>query len=542
VRFDDMLTTVMAAPQATAVERQIVWRQLVDILAQQRGDASPQLRREAFDWLTAKRAEIAPVVRASVARSVAPHTTAPDMVRYFGEDDPAIAAEMIRHARLTGAQWRELLPRLPAPSRGVLRARRDLPDTVDTALAAFGPSDFVLAGPPVVTETVPPTPGVTPIADIVARIEAFRAQKEHSDVSVMPRADANQFSYETDAEGVITFVAGVAREAVIGLNIASVGDDRLNGVDGYAAGAFRGRSSFSGARLHIAGRGPTAGDWSIEGEPIFEHARGVFLGYRGSARRPLPNERAPSPASQAPQADGLRQLVHELRTPLNAILGFAEMIEREMIGPVSEPYRTRAAQIMADGSRLVSAIEDIDLAARLDTHGLDFSAARMTDIAAMLTVVGREMKPLTDARRVHLRVVRPTGPLAVYGDETALHRLTARLIGMMLGVADAEETLTVAAQGNHDQILISVDRPKRLRGQSEAELMAFNDEAAVETANAPLLGLGFGLRLIESLARATNVKMVIEASQFVLILAASHDSANTTQGITPHHDEERLPN
>src|SRR3546814_13581271 len=67
-----------------------------------------------------------------------------------------------------------------------------------------------------------------------------------------------------------------------------------------------------------------------------------FAGYRGTARRPRADESA-APRTAGIVPDSLRQLVHELRTPTSAIAGFAEMIEAEILGPVDDPYRDRAA-------------------------------------------------------------------------------------------------------------------------------------------------------------------------------------------------------
>ncbi|MBM3521320.1 MAG: PAS domain-containing protein, partial [Alphaproteobacteria bacterium] len=51
----------------------------------------------------------------------------------------------------------------------------------------------------------------------------------------------------------------------------------------------------------------------------------------------------------------LANMSHELRTPLNAIIGFAEMIERDMLGPVGNPrYNGYAADIRQAGRHLLS--------------------------------------------------------------------------------------------------------------------------------------------------------------------------------------------
>jgi len=55
---------------------------------------------------------------------------------------------------------------------------------------------------------------------------------------------------------------------------------------------------------------------------------------------------------------------HELRTPLNAILGFSEMFQQQMMGPLGSPkYLEYAGDIHDSGSHLLAIINDIlDLA------------------------------------------------------------------------------------------------------------------------------------------------------------------------------------
>ncbi|NJS15812.1 MAG: histidine kinase, partial [Sphingopyxis sp.] len=76
-------------------------------------------------------------------------------------------------------------------------------------------------------------------------------------------------------------------------------------------------------------------------------------------------------------------MVHELRSPLNAISGFAQLIEGQFFGPVSNRYRDLARNIIADANFLSGAFEDIDLAARLDA-GRRSRADGLSDAAAMV--------------------------------------------------------------------------------------------------------------------------------------------------------------
>ncbi|MDE1903015.1 MAG: PAS-domain containing protein [Alphaproteobacteria bacterium] len=66
-------------------------------------------------------------------------------------------------------------------------------------------------------------------------------------------------------------------------------------------------------------------------------------------------------AEQANQAKTafLANMSHELRTPLNAIIGFSEMIERKVLGPISENYRQYGEIVRTSGEHLLAIINDI---------------------------------------------------------------------------------------------------------------------------------------------------------------------------------------
>lgn len=54
----------------------------------------------------------------------------------------------------------------------------------------------------------------------------------------------------------------------------------------------------------------------------------------------------------------MARLSHELRTPLNAIIGFSEILETEMLGPVgSARYQSYASHIRESGVNLLAAVE-----------------------------------------------------------------------------------------------------------------------------------------------------------------------------------------
>ncbi|MCE3590727.1 hypothetical protein LXJ59_29490, partial [Escherichia coli] len=79
--------------------------------------------------------------------------------------------------------------------------------------------------------------------------------------------------------------------------------------------------------------------------------------------------------------------------PTHAIAGFAELIEAQLLGPVSDVYRGHAGTIHAQAMRLVAAIDDLDTAARIEAHALDLKAEAV-DLAALLDRVVEDLMPL----------------------------------------------------------------------------------------------------------------------------------------------------
>jgi signal transduction histidine kinase len=90
----------------------------------------------------------------------------------------------------------------------------------------------------------------------------------------------------------------------------------------------------------------------------------------------------------------LANMSHELRTPLNAIIGFSEMIEHQLLGPIqNKKYVEYAGGIRESGEHLLDLISDILDMSKIEAgkYDLDLSTVRMSEIikAAVKMVSGR---------------------------------------------------------------------------------------------------------------------------------------------------------
>ena len=593
MRFDDMLATVLAREPERLSARIALWRQLLDLLAQHRGSDDRAVARAAFDRVVAMRAEVPVDVRRAAAASIAGRPVSPAMVALIAGDVPSVAGAMLSRVQLPDTEWLMLLPRLSPTARGFLRHRRDLGAHVEAALAGFGSSDLSLSGPPGAIDPGPglaePAAGAAaapvlpaaatdgdasshrvrddepelPLSDdpediaqpfepgagegqiraIISRIARFRSHRDdlpaRDDQAATRVVPTDRFLFETGTDGVIRWVEGAPRGPLIGETIATPAAGPC-GVDAQAPGAFRRRAPFRDARLIAAGTGPASGEWRIAAVPVFAPATGRFLGYRGTARRPRVDERAErsaaGPSASAGSAmgdlagsDSLRQLVHELRTPLNAIGGFAEMIRRQMRGPVSEPYRDRAGRIADQAGRLLTAVDDLDLSARLDSARIDLQRIAI-DVPALLASVCAELGEAAAARGVSLDcTIGPAVP-AVIGDAAVIRRMVTRLLAAASGLAAPDEAVRLVVEPAAPGLAVRVSRPHRLADASEAALFDPGYGPDGDWPDAPLLGLGFSLHLVRRLAAATGGQLLVDADWFTLRLPVGEPSAGVGAG------------
>lgn len=545
MRFDDTLTTVFAQPVDDPGAKAAVWMQIVDILAQDRGTISPELREKALARVLELRGAVAAEHRKSAAGAVAFQCESKELVSLFGGDRPSVSAPVMLSAKLSDEDWAEVLPGLASPSRALLRQRKDLSPDVRRMLAAFGPSDFALPSDPLPSADLQGgdfpahTDTVAQIKDLVARIEAYRKDRvDDGEEFFLPSGDeapVDTFRFEAGIDGLINWVEGAPRGPVIGIELGAMAEIGAHGVDGHAAGAFRRRTPFRNARMRVPGQGLASGDWLISGLPLFDEASGRFEGYRCTARRPLPDEqphpRASGLVSQGLPPDSLRQLVHELRTPLNAIRGFAEMISSQLLGPVSSPYRDRAESIIADARKLLAMFDDLDVAAKIERGAFDGRSAAGVAPISVLRALVQEMAPAGSSYRGRLRFALEPDVPDVLIDLVTLERIFSRLVSAALSASREGDAIAIGLHRMDAALQFRVGRPASLAGMSVTQLFDTSLDNGEDAGDGPPLGLGFALRLVDSMSTAVGATFEIASDAFLLRLPISVANGAVERGV-----------
>lgn len=133
-------------------------------------------------------------------------------------------------------------------------------------------------------------------------------------------------------------------------------------------------------------------------------------------RRPT----APSPSSS-------RTCRYELRTPLNAILGFSEILQNQMFGPLgSEKYNEYSRDIHESGKHLLNVINDILDMSKIEAGHMRISRETI-DLAPLIEETLRFTTIPAEQKNIHV-VQQISSGLTMVADRRAMKQVLLNLL------------------------------------------------------------------------------------------------------------------
>ena len=514
MRFDDRLLTVLNQPAEDRHDAAVRWRQLVDLVARAGVSSASPAVVEALAAIREEAPRVEEGLRAAAARAVAALPLPLGLLEYFASDSLAVAAPVLAAATLDESQWRSLHALADDETRSFIETLH--PEVTSDRRGAFAVAPETTVAPFPTTAVVSAEPYAPPsLHDVVERIERRRQLRSQQPLAnaapaPAPMESSALFRWECGPGGEIAWVEGAPRGALIGRSIARSVESDGDRIDQEIVRAFAMRAPFRDASLTLTGGGMVSGEWKISGVPAFESSDGRFAGYRGVALR----ETAAAPAAAAEtmpdllaDPDSVRELVHEIKTPLNAIIGFAEIIEGQYLGPADRGYRDRAREIVHQARLLLTAIDDLDFAAKV--HSAGAGTREWVDLALLLDREAASLREAAARSRVEIDVIRPRMDVRAAVQPELADRLLFRLVSALVEHSGPNERLTVSADQIGDNARVTVSRPGSLRGVADSDLFASRPVGEVLA--------GFTLRLVRGLARIAGGDLVSALDSFALI-------------------------
>jgi PAS domain S-box-containing protein len=209
----------------------------------------------------------------------------------------------------------------------------------------------------------------------------------------------------------------------------------------------------------------------------------------------------------------LANMSHELRTPLNAIIGFSEIMEQGLFGPLGNPqYRGYAEDIRRSASHLLSIISDIlDLskieAGRMELH------EELIDIAQVVGSCRTIVKEAAANAELSLRIDVPEDLPPLYADKRSVRQILLNLLSNSIKFTPSGGRIMVGArlEPNGEFALVVSDTGVGMTADGiEIVLQPFGqiESAHTRTHN----GTGLGLPISKSLAEIHGGSMTVEST------------------------------
>jgi signal transduction histidine kinase len=219
-------------------------------------------------------------------------------------------------------------------------------------------------------------------------------------------------------------------------------------------------------------------------------------------------------ASSKVKTQFLANMSHELRTPLNAIIGFSELIQNQIYGPLQKQYRDYAGIIHESGHHLLNLVSDILDIAKIEA-GKFVLDIRDVDLTESVAYCIRLVKNRADERRIKLVTLLPAQGLVFSADQRAFRQILLNLLSNAIKFSRPGDEVEVAARITGDRLVMTV----RDHGIGMPEsLLARVGQPFEQAVNDPVHareGTGLGLSLVRALIHQHGGALSIESREGV---------------------------
>jgi two-component system cell cycle sensor histidine kinase PleC len=207
----------------------------------------------------------------------------------------------------------------------------------------------------------------------------------------------------------------------------------------------------------------------------------------------------------------LANMSHELRTPLNAILGFSQIMEAGLLGPLGHPnYTEYAGDIRSSGEYLLDLINELLDLAKVEA-GKMVLTVEPADLVGVVQEVVHLLSSRAESAGIAVRVAVPPGELVQGIDRRAIKQCLLNLLGNALKFCPAGRSIWVTLEDVGDGARLSVtDTGMGIAADQLSRLMHPFEQAGTALMT-PERGTGLGLALTKDLVELHGGALLIDS-------------------------------
>jgi PAS domain S-box-containing protein len=223
------------------------------------------------------------------------------------------------------------------------------------------------------------------------------------------------------------------------------------------------------------------------------------------------------------KSDFLANMSHELRTPLNAIIGFAELMHRGKVGPVSAAHEEYLGDILTSSNHLLQLINDVLDLAKVESGKMEFRPESV-DLTKLTREVCDIVRGLAATRRLHVEThVDPEVATAIV-DPARVKQILYNYLSNAIKFTPEHGRITIRLMPEGPTLLrIDVEDTGVGIAADDVGKLFVEFQQLDASASKTYQGTGLGLALTKKLAEAHGGRVAVrstlgEGSTFSVIL------------------------
>lgn len=268
-----------------------------------------------------------------------------------------------------------------------------------------------------------------------------------------------------------------------------------------------------------------------EGRPEFDD-QGRLVSFFGvnqdvteqkSAEESLLRERTRAELANRAKSEFLANMSHEIRTPLNAIIGFSDIMEQQVFGPVGNSrYGAYVSDIHKSAQHLLGLVNDI-----LDISAIEAGEMALSPIDLDVNEVFKECIRFVHEQARMAEVALMTDPLqermTIYADHRSVRQILLNLLSNAIKFTPPGGRVSIGAAMTHNTFAIIVSDtgigiPSQELPNITQPFETGNNNPLTSKKGNPYIrpeGTGLGLAIVRSLAILHDGDLDIESQEGV---------------------------
>ena len=217
-------------------------------------------------------------------------------------------------------------------------------------------------------------------------------------------------------------------------------------------------------------------------------------------------------AANRAKSEFLANMSHELRTPLNAIIGFSELMQQALFGPLgSDRYEEYASDINSSGKDLLGVINDILDMSKIEAGQFSMEREEI-DLCPLIRETVRVVSLQAAAKDITVET-RIADAMTLYADRRAVKQIVINLLSNAVKFTGQGGHITVRARSTSGALTLTIEDngcgiPKNALGKLGRPFEQVQNQFSKNHA-----GSGLGLAISRSLAELHGGALKIRSTE-----------------------------